>query len=275
VTAPRPTLGELVSEGVQELVNLDGKILTTLRLLVTRPGLLTSEVLSGRRARYITPLRLYITCSLLYFFVAAVLPSEREVFVETEGGPQVGTKVLGATVKAGITTDSARRNSARPTADTAHECVPDTTGSAIDRRIELAACRAHEQETSYGRALLSNQPRMMFVLLPLYAAILAIFWRRRTYPEHLYFALHLHSFVFLALLAGMLARLLPIGTGPLIALRVAIGAWVVVYSVLALRQAYGDSMGKTIAKSLGVGFFYLVAFALAMWSLILLTLLTF
>src|SRR5262245_6647219 len=65
---------DLMHEGMEEFANVDGKVVRTLKLLVTKPGALTSEFLAGRRARYISPLRLYLTCSLLFFALAAVAP---------------------------------------------------------------------------------------------------------------------------------------------------------------------------------------------------------
>lgn len=49
-----------------ELVHLDSKLITTLRLLITRPGLLTVEYFAGRKQRYIAPLRLFLTLFALH-----------------------------------------------------------------------------------------------------------------------------------------------------------------------------------------------------------------
>jgi hypothetical protein len=70
-----PSWGEIVHEAADELLHVDGKVARTLRLLITRPGELTAEVLRGRRAPYVSPLRLYLTASLVYFLLGAVLPN--------------------------------------------------------------------------------------------------------------------------------------------------------------------------------------------------------
>jgi hypothetical protein len=74
--ATRVSVHDLLHEGIHEFVHLDGKIFQTLRLLITRPGALTVEFLAGRRARYISPVRLYLTCSLLFFALSAIAPAE-------------------------------------------------------------------------------------------------------------------------------------------------------------------------------------------------------
>jgi hypothetical protein len=62
-------------DAVHEFLHLDGKIFQTLKLLISKPGELTLEYFRGRRARYISPVRLYLTCSLLYFAISAVAPA--------------------------------------------------------------------------------------------------------------------------------------------------------------------------------------------------------
>src|SRR5437762_12395438 len=77
------SLHELLHEGLEEFAHVDGKAARTLKLLVTKPGALTKEFLEGRRARYISPLRLYLTCSLLFFALSALAPesSNRQIQV--------------------------------------------------------------------------------------------------------------------------------------------------------------------------------------------------
>lgn len=67
-------LHHFLHDATHEFLHLDGKIWRTVKLLVTRPGFLTQEFLAGRRARYITPMRMYLTFSVLFFALAALLP---------------------------------------------------------------------------------------------------------------------------------------------------------------------------------------------------------
>src|SRR3954454_20659390 len=72
---PHPTLRELGGEAFAELSGWDGKVAGTIRALIRKPGKLTVEFLEGRRARFVSPLRLYLTCSVMYFLAAASAPS--------------------------------------------------------------------------------------------------------------------------------------------------------------------------------------------------------
>jgi hypothetical protein len=77
----RVRLRDVFEEAADELLHLDGKLVRTVRLLVTRPGMLTAELLAGRRARYVSPLRLFLTFSVLFFALAAIVPGAREGYV--------------------------------------------------------------------------------------------------------------------------------------------------------------------------------------------------
>lgn len=70
-----PTWHDVLHEAMHEFLHLDGKIFLTIRKLFLRPGELTAEFLQGRRATYIAPLRLYLTFSLIYFLLSAIVPN--------------------------------------------------------------------------------------------------------------------------------------------------------------------------------------------------------
>jgi hypothetical protein len=260
---PRPTVRELAGEAWQEFVNLDGKVATTLRLLVMRPGFLTADSLAGRRARYIGPLRLYLVCSLAYFFATATLPDPAHKTRTT------ATASGGVRISRGTASDAAAAPKATPAS-----CEPrKPSESDFEWRVRSMDCRSDRDPAAFERAMRQNMPRMMFVMLPVYAAILGLFFRGPTFPEHLYFALHLHAFVFLALLLERLGDVWPGGKWDG-RLGFALVVWVVVYSVAALRRVYGRGRGSTIARSVGVAAVYAFVFVLALIALLAVTALT-
>jgi hypothetical protein len=71
VAALNPTFHDLLHDLVHELLHVDGKIFQSVRLLLTRPGFLSREYFEGRRTRYVSPVRLYLVFSVLFFLVAA------------------------------------------------------------------------------------------------------------------------------------------------------------------------------------------------------------
>jgi hypothetical protein len=103
-------------------------------------------------------------------------------------------------------------------------------------------------------------PRILFVLLPLFAALLALFYRKQRkdflFVDHLVFSLTMHSFVFVVLIgAAVAAQVLSSGW-------LAVLTWVVisVYFFLSLKYFYGQGWVKTGFKSVGITFIYVLFF---------------
>ena len=118
-----------------------------------------------------------------------------------------------------------------------------------------------------------NTPRMMFVLVPLFAALIALIYRRRRmhYPKHLTFALHEHAFLFLALIPTLVTRIAPKSTigGALSATAVIVsfGA-IAVHLVLAMRRVYGGTVGGVIARGALLAAAYFACFTVALLATI-------
>ncbi len=65
--------GSLVRELLEDIISLDSRATRTLIALLFRPGFLTREYVSGRRYRYVPPLRLFLLTSLFCIFVIWVI----------------------------------------------------------------------------------------------------------------------------------------------------------------------------------------------------------
>jgi hypothetical protein len=63
----------MVVEAVGDFFHLDSKFFTTIRPLLFRPGMLTTEFLSGRQVRYFHPFKLFLFLSFLYFLTSGIL----------------------------------------------------------------------------------------------------------------------------------------------------------------------------------------------------------
>ena len=87
-----------LGQSFAEFFGLDGRVWRTLGVLLFKPGLLTAAYLAGRRRRYLRPLRVYLSATLLFFVLLALLdPVGRlEDSVFDEGGPDDSTAVVSA-----------------------------------------------------------------------------------------------------------------------------------------------------------------------------------
>jgi hypothetical protein len=261
---PYPSVRELATDAFQELSGWDGRIATTVRALLARPGKLTVEFLEGRRARYLSPLRLYLTASVAYFVLAAASPD-----VRLPSG-----KLLFMGIRVGASTDGAASRPARVAgaagAALANEPVlTDSARSEILAEIASAPAvmqpflrRSLEDPDGFKRALIETMPKMLFVLLPVFAAIVGLVYRGRKYPEHLYFAIHLHAYIFAVLAVTELVKFTGLAYAVIAIAAIALPS-IPLYAVLALRRVYGNTFGRTLVKSAAIAAVYSVTAAIA------------
>jgi len=119
-------------------------------------------------------------------------------------------------------------------------------------------------------------PRILFLLVPLFALLLALFYRRQKkefyFVDHLVFSLTMHTFAFVALIAAATAAQLIAGAWVAWLTTLALTA----YFVLSIKKFYHQDWVWTGLKSVGIGFTYVCFFVLpafgiaviasAMWS---------
>ena len=239
-------LRHLARDSVGDLLNLDTRLLRTLGPLFFRPGLVIREYLAGRRVRFVQPLKMFLLASVVFFGLVALVPiGHFGIYRKGEAVPQGGG--IHFTVE-----------------------LPAYSGakSGFNRWIDEAGEKATQRPQEFGEALLGNLPRAFFVLLPIFALFLKLFYRRqdRYYLDHLIFALYHHAFGFLAL-----TFLVILGqpwipdwlAAPLVPL---LWLWFFVYLAFALREVYGGTWGRTFLKFTGLLFIYVIAF----WATLLL-----
>lgn len=215
---------------------IDTKLWKSLVPLLLRPGVLTEEYLAGRRTRYVRPLKLYLTISVLFFALLALnVPTDKWVKFDT-------------------VPDQSTADASQPK-KTLHLPI-----RWLDERFQRNSAALDDPNNGSARGALAGRvagsiPKMVFILLPLSAVLFKLFWWRRYFVEHLIFTLHLHSYAFLA---GMVRFL---HWAPVTAV---VGIWSCVYMGLAFKRVYRDGWGKTVAKLVGVTLAYAVLFAAAM-----------
>jgi hypothetical protein len=233
-----PTVSELAGDAWQELSGYDGRIASTIRGLL-QPGQLTRDYLRGQRARYLPPVRVYLIVSVVYFVVAAAAPNL---------STQSSAELIGPDgVRIGLTRgglSESDRAAVRAELETAPWYVRPMLQSVLD---DPAAFRAR---------MMTIMPRVFFALLPVFAAIVSLFYRGRTFPTFLVFAVHVHAFAFLLFTLSEASKFtgvvwFAIGVGILAAVVFAI------YTLRAFRAVFGDSWPQTIVKASVIGIVYL------------------
>lgn len=75
------SLGSVVLEFLREMFELDSRLFRTLRLLFFKPGSLTREFSRNRRVSFVSPVRLYIFASFVFFLLLSLLGNLGEALV--------------------------------------------------------------------------------------------------------------------------------------------------------------------------------------------------
>lgn len=125
--------------------------------------------------------------------------------------------------------------------------------------------RMHTDPASYKDAFLGAIPTALFVLVPVFALLLKVFYlfKRRLYMEHLVVTLHSHAFISLQLLLifAMLGvqQLVPTdsflddASGWIMGLLI---AWIPLYLLLMQKRVYGQGWLMTLLKFFALGLVY-------------------
>ena len=158
----RLSVGAILKDALEDFIRWDSKLLHTLDPLFRRPGFLTQEWSRGRLNRYISPVKLYVTATFLFFLVAAYRTGPGRIAAPTHRATP------------GVTD-----------AELAHRAglyrFPEVE-KFIDRQFFKLGGRGAKNEV-----MIQRMPQALFILLPLFALALRTFYRRprRHYVEHL------------------------------------------------------------------------------------------
>ncbi|HEX4372462.1 MAG TPA: DUF3667 domain-containing protein [Puia sp.] len=116
-------------------------------------------------------------------------------------------------------------------------------------------------------------PKIMFVLLPLFAFFVSWFysWKKYFYAQHAIFTIHFHAFIFLLfLLILLLDKIFPWEWSGLILLGMGF-VFGFLYLTFALKKVYQQSLILSGVKALAISFIYSIAVIISIWLLVLIT----
>lgn len=296
-----PTVRALLGQFFDDFLSLDSKLARTLALLVRRPGALTAEYLRGRQTRYVRPLRLYLLSSLFFFLLMSVVGAPdivnttgsgaetAPVATETDGAavgsptdvadalrraklPPETREALGELLRradadsgwiAAITLDSTRT---RRFDDV--ERWPVVGGMLAAKARKLGDLEPAEFQTAINRSVVAYLPRAIFLLMPVFASLVALVYvrSRRRYAEHFVFALHAHAFTFVAFAVMLVV--------PWTLVDVMLLLTVVVHLLLALKHVHAQGWLRTATKFVMLLVAYQVLLAGALLATIFVSFLT-
>ena len=289
--------GSVMSDIADSVLNVDERLFRTIGPLYLRPGKLTLDYFAGRRARYVTPFRLVFFLAIVAFFAIQLtvrsgftsMPKEAVRISTGSSGPAASTQKLNA-VPPPVSSDAGAFSQGNISINdkvlwnrdtkplkmawlpgVAVDWLNDSIGNAqqqLHAMNEGSFAEKQNARRKFTLGLFSAAPTVLFLLLPLFALLLKIFYifKKRLYMEHLIVAMHSHAFLMLSMLvlvgiAVLRHTLLPHAAWlkiPLYLITAAAWIWMFVYLWLMQKRVYRQGWFMTNLKYWSLGFCYLI-----------------
>jgi hypothetical protein len=222
---------------------LESKVLRSVWLVVSKPGYLSTQYLSGRRVRYMKPLQLFIFLNVVYYFSLTL-------FSATTFTTPLATQLH------------------------MNNYYPSYANQQVNQKLQKEQVSYETLEQKYNKKTSVLSRTLIFALIPIFALVFyVLFFRRRRYVvEHAVIATHFWSFSLI-----LLGVILPLFSVLLIRLSKALNSSVAyvtndaiissalqlcmaAYLFIMLRRAYAASRWYCAVTALAIAwsFFHIV-----------------
>ena len=239
----------LIIDLAANVVSFDTRLWRSLKSLITKPGSYALDYINGHRMRYVPPLRLYVFISFLFFLLFSIFIN-RNIIISEETKSSINSEIENGLKDEDISVDMGILNI---------EGDNDTFEEAEIVKIVKAVIN---DPSRYMNSFLTFVSWTLFLLMPLYAFILWLFFRKNQpyYYCHLIFAVNQHAFIFLlgAFVLGIDLLFPNRSSQPEIYL-----LWLIpIYMFIGKKQLYYKGWTATFFRMLAAFFLYLILFML-------------
>ncbi len=275
---PRESFRHILTHFITDYLHLDEKFFSSLKYLLFNPGLLTNAYNAGKRVKYVHPFRLYIFITIVFFIVQSLnLNSNRAIKDPIRIG---NTSIDSSTDTLNANKDTIAYNNGEIEVQQGFEAVSDSSveqylarqdslpedqrDGFIRRYFNKKTLIAEQNDFDFSKEINAtfrkNIPKMMFLILPIFALILSMFFRKKKlyYVEHFYHSVYLHSFFYLYMLIfSLISYVLPVDWKIYINVISLIGLFVYFYK--SLMKVYEENAVFTLLKILFILSLYFIA----------------
>jgi hypothetical protein len=195
------TLKAYFEHVLEEVTHLDGKVWRTLRLLLGKPGRLTTEFLRGRRTLYMRPFTVYVLMNVLFLLITPGHTFEWPLAFQIRGGQgELVVKALAVRLRPADASDAEWAEAIARYPEVSRGPIRGTPSPS------LAALLAYGKRFDARAQGLAGSLIFMFV-----PALAVLCWlllfrpgRNQPFPKHMVFATHLFAaFLPVFLLLGL------------------------------------------------------------------------
>ncbi|NQY27861.1 MAG: DUF3667 domain-containing protein [Flavobacteriaceae bacterium] len=194
----RVSMKMLVSDFSSTYFSFDSKLFASLKYLLIKPSFLSLEYLDGKIEAYLRPIRLYIFISFAFFLLNSIISTGGSISDE-----------INLTANGNLTTIE-QVQSEFEKAKTVNNDKEDVAFSELDEQLfdgKITKILSDKKELKLFLLFLKSKlPILFFFLIPILGVLLFLFFYKKKYfyVDHLVFALHLQSFVFVLLIVSLL-----------------------------------------------------------------------
>lgn len=218
------SLAKFGAHALDLLTHFDFKLFRSLGLLISRPGGLTERYLRGNRQPYLKPLQLFVIVNVAFFLSLHFY------------GWNTFTTPLASNLE--------------------HSSYGDWAKPLIDAKVAASGGSLAEYETRFDTASGKASKTLIFLIIPMYAGVLALVqWRKRRYfVEHIVFAAHLMAFILVLQMTMMNLISIAVDALEILEFENVIGTSalliaLLIYFFFAFGTAYSDSKPWAAAKA--------------------------
>lgn len=271
---PHLNLKYLLEEFLENYIYIESKLFKTLKNLVFKPGRLSKEFIEGKRVSFVAPIRLYITFSVLFFFIIAL-------------GNFIDENTHEKEVSKGIVTFSYNDKKVEVSAEKYNELkergefvtfMKDSIGAenAFERYIVEKTIIAQNSGDSFKETLLNQ----LSIFLILFIPFISLFYKwsfarnKYNYIKHLVFNLHFNSFIILLLTFDKLLLFFindDSGLGLIITIVISL-LYVLIYWFFSLKKFYERKAWVVLYKMIFLLLGYIISATLFFLLLVLMSL---
>lgn len=241
------TLSYFLHEFLNNYFSFDSKFFNTVKQLIIKPSLLSTEFISGRRVKFINPIQLFIFSSFLYFLVNSFL------FLKEDTGEKDLVRIYDN--EQNLINDSIIVQQSDSLIIIQGSAGTDTLeNSYLGELLKKGQDFNNLDKESQNEKISRNVSYAVFLLMPLFALYLGWFFKRKDkhYLENIIFSIHFHTFYYVAGVVFLLIdKLLPGDIDSII-----LNLLVIIYLLIALKKFYIFSWKSTSFRLLGLILIY-------------------
>lgn len=260
------TLWWLISEFVTQQFALESRFFRSLITLFWRPGQLTLDYWQGKRARYLSPIQIYLIASVIFFLivdVSATFSTNAPVQFEAPDWQREINRLDSDSISVGFGFKS--YSLTKEQFIEFLESKPSELEAFFEKHdMELDAVAMYFARLShqimqpggfkqFAENYLSLISQTVIILMPVFGLILYVlnYWRSKNSVLCILFSAHVHAFAYFVLIVLILIELLwPNELMPII------GPIGFIYFVIAQRRVFGGNWILIIIKSLVAAMMY-------------------